>query len=311
VTSETSPAGPAETLSPPEYLSAVREAYSQLYADEKPDEAFHESTLRDLEKLGVVLAGPYDGYDRAAEAISDKVVAACKRLYDVDLANECALGPLMHPSVNARCFRNRQGVYALVIHHGLMALLHKYTKLVIAAHDPSQVVYCNRKDPRSLTKEDLLEWADELGVNYLLTDAARGAMVRVAGRSLSAVSTVVQLAETFVLGHEAGHYLGGHLESEANFVPDDEVSSLQVLAENDRHIDEFEADEFGFEIMQASFPRIPEAIVHTAIFGAFSMMALIGGDRDSESHPASGKRYKGLADRHGLPPWTGAAADTA
>jgi hypothetical protein len=118
-----------------------------------------------------------------------------------------------------------------------MNLLHKYTKLVVAAHDPAQVVYCNRKDPASLTPAELLEWADELGMNYLTTGATRGAMLKLSDHAMAAVSPIVHLAETFVLGHEAGHYLAGHLEDDARFSADEEVRSLEVFAENERDVD--------------------------------------------------------------------------
>jgi Zn-dependent protease with chaperone function len=192
-------------------------------------------------------------------------------------------------------------VYALVIHHGLMNLLHKYTKLVVAAHDPSQVVYCNRKDPASLTPAELLGWADELGPNYLATGATRGVMLKLSDRAMTAVSPIVRLAETFVLGHEAGHYLAGHLEDDTRFSADEEVPWLEVFAENERHEDEFEADAYGFEIMKACSPSAPAETVHAALVGAFSMMGLIGGDVATASHPASSKRYQRMAERIGLP----------
>jgi hypothetical protein len=291
-----------ERQTPGEFLGKVRDAFTEIYRDAEPDEQLRDLTRRDLEKLGVTLAAdPDDGYARVVAAISEEISSACAELYDVDLSADCAIGTLTHPKVNARCFRSPEGVYALVIHHGLMGLLHKFTKLVIAAHDPSQVIYCNRKDPQSLTTEELLEWADELGVNYLATGAGRGAMLKLSDRAMAVVSPIVHLAETFVLGHEVGHYLAGHLDDDARFAADAEVPWLEVLAENKRHEDEFEADAYGFEIMRTCSPTMPAEHTHSAIVGAFSMMGLIGGDRSSPSHPASSERYRRLAERYGLP----------
>jgi hypothetical protein len=286
---------------PAEYLEQVREAYARLDRDPDPDRELLELTRVDLEKRGLELPDPDEAYGVVVAAISDEIVAACSETWSVDLSERCAIGPLRHPAVNARCFKSPDGVYALVIHHGLMNLLHKYTKLVVAAHDPAQVVYCNRKDPASLTPAELLEWADELGVNYLATGATRGAMLKLSDRAMAAVSPIVHLAETFVLGHEAGHYLAGHLEDAARFSADKEVRWLEVFAENERQEDEFEADAYGFEIMRACSPSAPPETVHAAVVGAFSMMELIGGDVATVSHPASSKRYQRIAERFGLP----------
>jgi hypothetical protein len=279
----------------------VREGYARLDRDAQPDQGLAELTELDLKKRGLELPDSDEAYGVVVARISDEIATACSEVWSRDLRERCAMGPLRHPSVNARCFRSPNGVYALVIHHGLMNLLHKYTKLVIAAHDPSQVVYCNRKHPASLTTTELLEWADELGVNYLDTGATRGAILKLTNRAMAAVSPIVHLAETFVLGHEAGHYLAGHLEVDAHFRTDEEVPWLDVFTENERHDDEFEADEYGFKIMKACSPLAPPETVHTAVVGAFSAMELIGGDVATVSHPASSTRYQRLADRFDLP----------
>jgi hypothetical protein len=286
---------------PAEFLAHVQQTYARLDRDPDPHRELLELTRADLRKLGRDLPDPDAPYAEIVAAISADIVAACSELWGTNLSERCAIGPLQHPTVNARCFKSPDGVYALVIHHGLMNLLHKYTKLVIAAHDPPQVVYCNRKEPASLTTGELLEWAEELSVNYLATGATRGAMLKLSDRATAAASPIVHLGETFVLGHEAGHYLAGHLEDDARFSADENASWLQVFAENDRHDDEFEADAYGFEIMKASSPWAPPEIVHAAIVGAFSMMGLIGGDVTTATHPASSERYQRLAKRFGMP----------
>jgi hypothetical protein len=286
---------------PSEFLAHVRALYARIDRDDEPDQQFKKLTDDDLAKRGVTLADPSDGYAIVVDAIAEDIAAACVEGWSVDLTERCAIGDLRHLAVNARCFKSPSGVYALVIYHGLMNLMHKYTKLVVAAHDPSQVIYCNRKDPGSLTTEELLDWADELGPNYLTYGATRGAMLKLSTRAMAAVSPIVHLAETFILGHEAGHYLGGHMEEDASFSADAYAPSLQVFVENGRHALEFEADIYGFEIMTACSPSAPPETVHAAVLGAFSMMGLIGGDAAAASHPASSQRYQRIAERFGLP----------
>jgi hypothetical protein len=286
---------------PAEYLGEVRSAYAALTYDDQPDETLLELTKRDLEKLGTELPRPGDGYDAPVGAIAEEIETACIQLWSVNLSERCSIGPLEHPSVNARCFRSPEGIYALVIHHGLMNILHKSTKLIVAARDPTQVVYCNRKPPEELTSDELLEWADELGMNYLSTGATRGAMLKLSNEAMHAVGVILHLAETFVLGHEAGHFLAGHLEDERRFVADEYVPWLEVFGENERHEDEFEADTYGFEIMHAAATWAPVEFLHSGVVAAFSVMGLIGGDVETATHPASSARYSRIADRFGLP----------
>jgi hypothetical protein len=66
---------------------------------------------------------------------------------NAEVAQSYAIGPLSHPSVNARCFRSKEGHYAIVLHHGLMNLLHKHSKLWVAA-----VVKAYRNSPELLMK---------------------------------------------------------------------------------------------------------------------------------------------------------------
>lgn len=287
-------------LTPEAFLIEVRSRRLVPYWG-APDEELLELTKRDLEALGETLPGPAEALDLVAARLAEEIKAACIALWGTDLSERCAIGALPHPAVNAQCIRSGvDGVYALVIYHGLMMLLHKYTKLIVAAHDTTQVVYCNRKEPDALEPGELLAWAAELGLNYLDTGAPRGAILKLTPRAMAAVVPIVHLGELFVLGHEAGHYLAGHLDT-SSFHSSDDDAGLEVLTENENHAYEFEADALGFEIMRACAGDAPAEHIRSATVAAFSMMGLIGGDVDTVRHPASSTRYRHLAERYGAP----------
>jgi hypothetical protein len=210
------------------------------------------------------LGGPYpdraNPYGWVVENLTSDVVSHMQSRLSAEVAQSCAIGPLSHPSVNARCFRSKEGRYAIVLHHGLMNLLHKHSKLWVAAVNPSAVTYCNRKAPPSLTSQELIKWAGELGVIYRATGETKCALVELNHEGSFAASLTTTISEAFVLGHEMGHVLCGHLESSTRVVADDLIPSLQVLPESASHHDEFEAKATRFPVFCRRSPMEPAGI---------------------------------------------------
>lgn len=122
-----------EFSTPPEYLQYVRAAYARPYTRGAPDPEMHRLTRLDIEKYGVPLPDPSDPYRHVVRELADRAAATVMARRGVDITTRCAIGPLDEPSVNARCFRSANGFYAIVLHHGLMLLLHKHSKLLTAA----------------------------------------------------------------------------------------------------------------------------------------------------------------------------------
>lgn len=125
--SVTDSAAPA-FASPHDFLASVREAYRRRVFDEEPDREFETLTVEDLRKHGLPRLGPGENYDRIVDQLAEVIARCVHALYERDLAVSCAIGALEDPSVNARCIRSPKGLYAAVIHYGLMNLLHKHTK---------------------------------------------------------------------------------------------------------------------------------------------------------------------------------------
>jgi hypothetical protein len=162
-----------EFSTPSEYLQYVRAAYARPYTRGAPDPEMHRLARLDIEKYGVPLPDPSDPYRHVVRELADRAAATVMARRGVDITTRCAIGSLDEPSVNASCFRSANGFYAIVLHHGLMLLLHKHSKLLTAAVRPASVVYCNRLSPSQLTPELVVSWAAELGQIYRVRVAWR------------------------------------------------------------------------------------------------------------------------------------------
>ena len=237
-------------------------------------------------------------YDLAVESLAADVIAGCQARYGVDLSESCAFGPLESQSVNARCFRSDEGHYAIVLHHGLMNLLHKRSKLLTAAARPTCVVYCNRADPSQLTAQEFVAWADELGDIYRTCGETKGAIVMLDSEAALAAAAILTLGEAFVLGHEAGHLIAGHLEDRSLLVPDSEVPALRFFPETRAYADEFEADRYGFEAMRDCIGPVSKGLLLGAVVSTFSTLSLIGAGERSDSHPGVAERIHRIVATH-------------
>jgi hypothetical protein len=284
---------------PAEYLAEIRLAYSlRRHELEVQDPEFLRLTESALKELGENLPNLSDPFGPVMEAFVDELATPFKEAFQVDIRTVCAIGSLEHPVVNARCFRSLEGVYAIVLHHGLMDFLHKYTKLLAAAGNPAAVTYCNRKPAEQVTSEELREWWGELGAIYLATGEVGGARVKLAPEETLAATQLLLMSEAFVVGHELGHMIAGHLEDRSVLAADEEVPWLHFLPENTNHDYEFEADEYGFFAVSSYAPNAPKPLLLASLVTTFITMALIGADRNSETHPAAMDRLQALVERN-------------
>lgn len=281
---------------PGEFLEYVRMTFAAARLDAVPDRELLRLTHADMDRLGGLWPDPTDPYGWVIRTLVDEVSVGFRSRCGIDVSESCAIGPLDNPSVNASCLRSDEGHYAIVLYHGLMNLLHKHSKLLTAAVDPSSVVYCNRKDAALLTAEELVAWADELGPIYLETGQTMGAMVKLNETQAAVAGEMTALSESFVLGHEIGHMVAGHLEDNSRFVRDEEFPWLEVFAESPMHEDEFEADSHGFDAMQDHVGATPKPIMLGAVVSTFQALSLIGAGPASPSHPGAIQRIHRLVE---------------
>jgi hypothetical protein len=285
-------------VTPAEFLAEIRFSYALRVSDlELQDPELLRLTEDALKRSGEALPDPADPYAVVIKGLGDRLVRSFADRYQADFAN-CAIGALEHPTVNARCFRSPAGLYAIVLHHGLMALLHKYTKLLAAAIDPSAVVYCNRKPAEELTSEELREWWEELGTIYLARGEVGGARVKLTPEATVSATGLLLLSEAFVLGHEIGHMVAGHMEDRDRLVADELVPWLQFLPENDLHAYEFEADDFGWFGMSSYAPGTPKPVLLASLLTTFNTLSVAGAAPNSTTHPAAMSRVQSLVEKN-------------
>ena len=189
--------------------------------------------------------------------------------------------------------------YAILISYGLLTLLHKYLKLILASHLPHLVVYCNRKSANDLTSKDLREYASNLIESYKRFHAAYGAMIKLHPSLLGTHCLTLTFSELFVLCHEFGHFLNGDLEDDRNFSPFQTHPWLQIFTANIHHDVEFKADLRGYilldQIIQKEFKSTDTRLVLLSLISLFDILYLLSG-RALLSHPNPINRLLHITD---------------
>lgn len=277
----------------------IQACYARPQELGQPDEEMQRLTREDLLRRGLPLPDPAGPYDHVLRPLSSRVARTIRAQRGVDITQSSAVGALHDPSVNAGCYRSDESHYAIVIHHGLMNMLHKHAKLLTAAVNPGWVVYCNRVPPTLLTSDMLAAWAAELGEIYLTTGETKGAIVKLNPTGSAIATTTLTLAESFVLGHEVGHYLAGHLEERSHLVQDAPFPRLALYAENTHHLHEFEADDYGYQAMVNHLQPAPaKTVLLGAIVSTFEVLRMVGAGEVSPSHPAAVDRIHRVVADH-------------
>jgi hypothetical protein len=288
--------------SPSEFLSYVRVAYSIPIPgdDDAMDKVWEVASAELKQHSGQTLPrpDPEDPYGPAIEELNDALLKHLTPDQRTKFQRKCAFGALDHPSVNAFCVRSPDEFYAMVLHHGLMNFYHKFIKLMLAAERLDAVHFCSRKDPRELSREDVIGYLSEFITSYRLTGVTRGPIVRLAMPVLGYAGYLLTLAEAFVVGHEAGHFLAGHLEDDANFRPHKSLRSLGVFEENRNHMNELEADAYGFRFMRTFVDQSEtdsDRLMAVASVIVFEGLRSTGSDSATSSHPATTDRLKEIS----------------
>jgi hypothetical protein len=291
-------------VTPEEFLYAVRE-----HLADHSLRAAHQQGVKDPAFAEIVreraTAGGHDpgeierpaGLETAVAEIAEKLGTSLAPADRSRLSQQVAIGGLDNSSVNAACIKSPDGVFAIVVNYGLMMFLHKFTKLMQAALSPESVIYCNRAEPSRLVGPDYFGFAMETVAYAQETGQVAGATVAFDAEMTAMTGLQVHLAETFVLAHEIGHFMSGHLDDDENYISLASDGSMLLFAESPDHQREFEADEYGFDLLRLSEPDMPPDVLAIVTLAVFQALAAVGGDRSSDSHPAASVRAFTIIDR--------------
>ena len=199
-----------------------------------------------------------------------------------------ALGMLDTGEANDAIYKSQDGKYAILLNTGLMLLLNKFSKLIIAWNDPRLVTYCNRKPAKDLTVTELRGYLPELIETYKQHGVPYGARLKLQSSVAGRQSSLLHLSELFIVCHELGHFLNGDLEDEANFCAVEGKPGLKRFEENKDHAIEYAADATGFGLLKDVLKILPNGSTPQngllAIINLFNLFYLLT-DGDSHSHP--------------------------
>jgi hypothetical protein len=286
-----------EFSSAAEFLEWLQREYARPYGEANPDTEMRRILTARAQRLGVELPGPDGSMQAVVVGLATRISEIFRAEFGVEVDEICAIGPASNSTVNAFCLRSPEGFHAILMFHGLMAFLHKRTKLLTAASAMEHVIYCNRLPPTHLTPELLVEWADELGPIYREHGEVLGARVLLDEPATGASQVMLTMSEAFVLGHEIGHVIAGHLEDEARLIHDPALS-FAAYAENSSHKDEYEADTYGYVAMRSFFDFADAKLRLGALVATFDVLMMIGAGESSSSHPSAADRIHHLVKLH-------------
>lgn len=212
-----------------------------------------------------------------------------------------AFGKIYNTKMNAFCAKSQDGLdnYCIVINEGLLMLLHKYGKLVLARNNPESVLFCNRDNVYNITSEDYVDWANELIDNYKYYKAPVGAMIKLKQEATIQHGFSLNFQELFVLCHELGHLFNKDLENKQNltYLIDSEA---EIVEENKFYQIEFNADLYAFDltsrIAKHKF-KIDKKYILPFIIILFDTMAMINPNH-GEKHPSAINRIMNVIENN-------------
>lgn len=207
---------------------------------------------------------------------------------------ELAIGELDNMSVNAFCSRSEEGHFAIVINSGLMTLFNKLSKISIAVTDPESIEYCSRELDTQNAQAMLIGFQKEVCQHYRETRKPLGPQILLKGDADKRHGMQLHIWEMFVLCHEVGHVLCGHLTDKELMISDVITETPPNAADHSAREMEVEADcigllllkEYVAKVMPNAFPLGDDRLLLSHLITLFNHLSELG-IRESASHPPS------------------------
>lgn len=279
--------------SPTEFLAEIQRIYRVPFTKNTDPDPLLAEIERDLARVGLT-RDQVEGHQEAVRRVVEIVEANLpERVRTGVWRRKLAIGPLDTPEVNALAATDGI-VYAIVLGSGLMTFFHKYFKLTAATQCVGAITHCSRMDPEEVTPARLKEWTRELVAHYRNEGVPRGAIIRIDERRAtpSYIATYMlglSFVETFVLCHELGHILCGHLGNPDRLIPLKGHPDIRLFAEGGNKELELQADLFAFWltrfIMKNQFGGMTEEEMLGQLVLMFDLL-YEAGYRATSSHPS-------------------------
>lgn len=278
------------------YLEYVRFVHEDPIAaiQSEPNHAFQkifDQKLARLAKEGATF--DLKGQTPHARIVSDLWENLRRGLSDVfDASLELAIGELDNMSVNAFCSRSEEGHFAIVINSGLMTLFNKLSKISIAVTEPESIEYCSRELHAENAQAMLIGFQKEVCKHYRETRKPLGPQLLLKGDADDRHSMQLHIWEMFVLCHEVGHVLCGHLTGKELMISQVITETPITPADPDARRMEVEADCIGLLLLKEyvakempdAFPLGDDRLLLGHLITLFNHLSELG-TTESASHP--------------------------
>jgi uncharacterized protein YejL (UPF0352 family) len=232
-------------------------------------------------------------YNEMVQSYMNELIPLLEKNQAEQIGNNITIGSVNSNVINAVCTTDKNGNYAVVMNSSLFTYLHKYGKISLAIPKPSIVTFCNRKEFKEITRDDLEEYLIELPQIYFKINEPKGPMIHLEEKYTMVHMKILEIAEKFAIGHELGHYFCGHLDNKQN--TELFLNDLEKLKNNNHKI-EFEADDFGFRLISDERNKNSLEVIKAGIYLLFQGLNSLN-PYASESHPAPIERMNRLLDK--------------
>ena len=211
-----------------------------------------------------------------------------------------AIGSVDTGELNTFIAKGGVNIYCIVLNSGLMMLLHKNSKFVVASSLPQDVIYCDGQNPSQFSAHDYALMMQETVDVYARTGFPRGALIkfRAGSKGSQAAATFLDSAESFVICHELAHFLNNDLDEESSFLELRNDSKLMKYVEGKDHAKELKADVTGYRLLSSylnkKYPKLDSNFFVLGIVIVMDALASIGIE-ESYSHPSPKDRVINIA----------------
>lgn len=158
---------------------------------------------------------------------------------------------------------------AILISYGLLTFINQCTKYIIASNEPQYIVFCDRKDPKAITVNDINAFYYELIGNYKAHRVPFGPLILLDQKADLLRGDMLYVKELFVVSHELAHILLDHRKQ--------------------THEAEYHADQLAYRIVKdVLFKKrnwLNEKFMLVALKDLFQDMQHLVGAVESQTHP--------------------------
>ncbi|WP_339289548.1 hypothetical protein [Paenibacillus sp. FSL E2-0201] len=184
-----------------------------------------------------------------------------------ELKKRVAIGLVNSGEHRARVERTKYDV--ILINYGMITFINQCTKYKIASNELEYIEFCDRKEPKTVTLDDINTFYNELIGNYRTHGVPFGPLILLAKEADFLRGDMLYVKELFIVSHELAHILLDHREQS--------------------HEVEYHADHLAYRITKDVLTKkriwLNEKFMLLALKDLFQDMQHLRGAVESPTHP--------------------------